>query len=182
MASYKGVAFDRCILHSDFCRQLLRIGVPGKTKIVITGSDVMAITPSGPVLFSRLIESDRPVDFREIFKHHVPRDWRKQVVQIPTKLQLILERAIAMVDLPLAPVPTRITIEGARARFFSGSDRGEVRDVLRLEDKHPDTELWVDPKLIRRGYGIFDKMLLTESCAIMSKGSRHLYLVSVTDH
>jgi len=93
---------------------------------------------------------------------------------------MILDRAVVITESKQDRPKTSISIKDGIAKFFSqSSDKGEVHDSMQVEDHHPDVEVSVDPRLFRAGYGAYDKMLLTEQCLVMSKGSS-LYLVSAS--
>jgi hypothetical protein len=91
----------------------------------------------------------------------------------------MLERAVIITESKTERSKTAITVKDGIARFFSQSEKGEVRDQIQLESTQPNVEICVDPRLFKVGYGFYDKFLLTEHCLIMSKGTS-LYLVSAS--
>jgi len=171
--------FKRVILSEPFCKQLLNLNEKGGRLEI--NSEYALFVQGETSLFGRLIESGNPLDFLDIFKHHTPPDYKKRLIAIPTKLQLILERAIIITDTTAADrKPTLISVkERGRMSFGSKSDRGEVFDFMGIEEQHPEVQVRIEPKLIKLGYGAFDKMLVTKSGLMMVKDNK-IYLVGTT--
>lgn len=169
----------RTVLSGNFCRQMIALAkLEGKRHIEIT-SDYSLFQCGDDVLFGRLVDVPRPLDFDSVIEQAYPKALHKQLVTIPSKLELILDRAVIITESKTERSKTEITIKDSIARFLSKSEKGEVRDSTQLEDKQPDVAVSIDPRLFKAGYGFFDKMTMTEHCLIMTKGSS-LYLVSAS--
>jgi DNA polymerase III sliding clamp (beta) subunit (PCNA family) len=172
---------SRVVLSGNFCRQMLSIAKTGGSSHVEIHSDYSLFVCNNTILFGRLIDVQRPLDFDAVIESSFPQELHKNLVSIPTKLQLMLERAIIITESKTERSKTAITIKDGIAKFVSQSpEKGEVKDSVQLEAQHPDVSVIIDPRLFKQGYdGKFDKMLLTEQCLIMTKGDS-LYLVSAS--
>ena len=170
---------QRMVLSGNFCRQMVALSEIEGPKHIEIYDDYSLFVCADNVLFGRLVDVQRPLDFDSVIESSFPKELHKNLVSIPSKLQLILERAVIITESKTERSKTAISVKDGIARFFSTSEKGEVRDSTQLEDVHPDVEVSIDPRLFKIGYGYFEKMLLTDRCLIMSKGSS-LYLVSAS--
>lgn len=171
---------DRVILHGMFCEQLLKLMKQDeKVKIEIGPDYSLATSSRGDVLFGRLLDVEDPVNFAEIVANRVPKDFNDVVVPIPTKLQLILERALVITDSATDPGHTAVIVRNGRMKFESKSPRGVVDDSMQVGEQHPDVTASFTPKHLKIGYGNYDKMLITDSCAIMSGPSALFFVAAV---
>jgi DNA polymerase III sliding clamp (beta) subunit (PCNA family) len=164
----------RVILSANFCRAMLRLAREAQATGMALGDGYALFTADDTQLFSRLIESNRPVDFEDIMKRFTPRRVHKQLVNIPhAELGPVFARA-ALTDIQGRDVQTRITIRNGEATFHSRSDRGEMFDVIELPGQ-PDAELEISTRLLQKDYAAFDKVLFTSKCVIFAKpGMIHL--------
>jgi DNA polymerase III sliding clamp (beta) subunit (PCNA family) len=170
----------RVVLSGNFCRQMLSIAKTGGSSHVEIHSDYSLFVCNNTILFGRLIDVQRPLDFDAVIESSFPQELHKNLVSIPTKLQLMLERAIIITESKTERSKTAISIKDGIARFVSQSpEKGEVKDSVQLEAQHPDVDVTIDPRLFKVGYGWADKMLLTDQCLIMTKGGS-IYLVSAS--
>lgn len=173
------IPFDRVLLSGLFCSQLLRMARESMDfSIKIYDDHAMFYGPSDTVMFGRLLESDSPLDFKGVFEKYAPQATLKKLIMVPTKLGGILERASIITDSPVDQGSTLIRVKDGVARFESKSDRGEVIDRMQVEERHPDAELRVEPKLLKAGYKHNSKILFRDNCIIMSDDNENLYLVA----
>lgn len=167
----------RVVISGNFCRQMLSLAKLSGDKHLEVHDDFSLFVCGDNLLFGRLVDVARPLDFDSVIQQSFPKEAAADLVTIPSKLELILDRAVIITESKQERPKTDIVIKDGRASFFSKSENGEVRDSMQVEPNHPEVEVSIDPRLFRAGYGAYDKMLLTEQCLIMSKGSS-LYLVS----
>jgi DNA polymerase III sliding clamp (beta) subunit (PCNA family) len=173
---------DRVILPADFCRELLRIEDLVKEDLHIEIHDDHVLAVCGDVtLFGKLVESDKPLDFLKVMSDHFPSEMKKKMVPIPTKLELMLDRALIITD-GTDDGKTAVTVkrDGADCKmyFSSTSTRGEVHDTVLVGKQHPEVKIVVKAKWLKIGYGRFTDMIVTDKCVAMS-GERSLYLVAL---
>ncbi len=166
-------------MSGNFCRQVVALSKSDGKRHVEIHEDYSLFQSGDDILFGRLVDVPRPLDFDAVVEQSFPSELHKNLVSTPTKLQLILERAVIITESKTERSKTAIVVKQGMARFVSKSDKGEVRDNVQLEDAQPDVSMSIDPRLFRAGYGFFDKMLLTENCLIMTKGGS-MYLVSAS--
>jgi DNA polymerase III sliding clamp (beta) subunit (PCNA family) len=167
----------KVVLSPSFCKQMLSISkLEGEKHLEIHG-DYSLFQCGDVVLFGRLVEVQKPLDFDGVIDSVFPKEMEKDLVSIPSKLELILDRSIVVAD---KKAVMEIQVENGKASFFSKSDKGEVRDNLTMEEHHPDVSVNIDPRLFRHGYGFHTKMLLTEKGLVMVDKDHNLYLVSAS--
>lgn len=170
----------RVVISGPFCRAMLSLAKLDGSKHLEIHKDYSLFECGDNILFGRLVDVQRPLDFDAVIEQSFPQSAEKNLVSIPTKLELILDRAIVITESKQDRPKTSIEIKDGIAKFFSQSiDRGEVRDSMQVEAHHPEVSVSVDPRLFKNGYGAFDRFLLTERCLVMAKGS-NLYLVSAS--
>lgn len=171
---------ERVVLSGNFCRQMLALSkIEGRKHIEIYDDYALFMAADDNILFGRLIDVQRPLDFDSVLEQSFPPEVKANLVSIPTKLQLMLERAVIITESKTERSKTAITVKQGIARFFSQSEKGQVADSVQLEEQQPDVSVNIDPRLFKAGYGYFSHMVLTDQCLIMSKGSS-LYLVSAS--
>jgi DNA polymerase III sliding clamp (beta) subunit (PCNA family) len=166
------------VLSGSFCRQMLSLAKKGGKKHLEIREDYSLFECGDIILFGKLVQVQKPLDFAGAVDNAFPVEMEEHLVSIPSKLELILDRAIVIGD-PKKP-KTQVTIKNNIVQFYTQSERGEVRDSMQLEEHvHPDVTVYIDPRLWKVGYGKFDSMLLTEKCLVMSSPDS-LYLVSAS--
>lgn len=133
------------------------------------------------LLYGRLIKSDHPLDYEGIYNSHASKTHLKGLVDVPSNLGMVLDRANIIVKASLKPVATHIEVtalqESSRATFVSKSDTGEVTDTLKLGVAHPEVAVTVSPKLMKKGATFFDKFVASEKSIVFKKG-KLTYMVS----
>lgn len=179
VAIKKKVDFDRVVISGNFCRQMLALAKLDGNKHIEINDDYSLFQCGDDILFGRLVDVPRPLDFDSVVEQTFPTKMHKNLVSIPSKLQLMLERAVIITESKTERSKTAITVKDGIAKFFSKSEKGEVRDSVQVEEAQPDVSVNIDPRLFKVGYGYFTHMCLTETCLIMSKGNS-LYLVSAS--
>lgn len=169
----------RVILSAPFCERMLQLAKNEKKLQLEVHDDHSLLVCGDALLFGRLIESAQPLDFIGVLDTHFPMKHRKQFVDIPTKLQLILERAIVIGESKTDRTRTQITVRDGKMRFFTASERGEVSDTMLVGEAQPQVDMRVEARHLKSGYGDFDRMVVTDKCAVMMKDNK-MYLVSAS--
>lgn len=167
---------ERTILPTQFCEQMIRICRGHKDASIEITSDYALVVAGENRLFGRLIESDRPVKFMEMVRSHYPEKVHNQPVPLPDKFEGILERAIIITDAAVERNYTTVSVADGVMKFFSKTERGQVSDTTEVAD-HPEMEVNIEPKLLKNAIGSFDKMLMTNDCAVFVRKDA-LYLVA----
>lgn len=177
----KDVLKERVILSSHFCQQLLKIGKSYKgAKILISDDYSLLVTKEGVSLFGRLINSDRPIDFESILDDHYPKNMHSKLSAIPTKMKLIIERAMIISSYSVDDRATTVSVKDGKMKFVSKSDHGEISDSMQIDAKHPKASIRLDPKQLRLGYGNFDNILVTDNCAVMERDGNIFMIAAVS--
>ena len=169
----------RIILPALFCEQVVKLVKDSKDKLEIR--DDHALLSVGNVrCFGRFLNSPKPVDFQSVVDTNL-KGVAKRLCPIPSKLRLVVERAIIVTQ--AEKVLTNITVKDGIMRFESKSGRGEVIDSVQVDQD--DAELALDPKHLKVGMASFydadeakcGQMLMTDQCFIMARGSDY-YLMA----
>lgn len=169
----------RAVLSGAFCRQMLALSKLEGEKHLEIHSDYSLFVCGEVVLFGRLVDVPKPLDFDAVIEQAFPIVREKELVSVPSKLELILDRSIIITDKDNSVM--EIHVEDGIANFLSKSAaKGEVRDHMQMEEHHPDVSINIDPRLFKHGFGHYNKMLLTERCLVMVNDDHFLYLVSAT--
>lgn len=169
----------RVVLSGAFCRQMVALFKLEGEKHLEIHEDYSLFQVGDVVLFGKLVDVKKPQDFDAVIGSVFPIELEKDLVSIPTKLEMILDRSIIITD--KASSVMEIHVENGVASFLSKSDlKGEVRDHMQMEEHHPDVSVNIDPRLFKVGYGVYTKLLLTEKCLVMADDNHNLYLVSAS--
>lgn len=177
MKEPKGWDVKRLIVPQSFCEQFVRLCKDGGD-LLVTDDSIMAQNAAGTRLYSRLVDSQRPLDFGRVISGSLPKDYKyKNLIPIPTRLALALDR-IAVVMVGKGAEPIDVDIEGDTLRLAGKTERAEIKDLLRLEENHPTVRMRIDPVPVRRALEYCDRMLFTERVLIMAGPDGLVYLVS----
>lgn len=165
----KASDFKRVILSGSFCTQMLALADRDKPlHLEIRKDHALMAGSHGVVLFGSLIHSPKPLNLSDHIDANYGEKDRGRAISIPNKLELVLDRACIVSATNGEPVNMEIDIADGVAKFFTAAKVTECRDQVQLEDKHMNVQLRVNPKLVRNGYGDFDRMLITDRAFIMA--------------
>jgi hypothetical protein len=168
---------ERVILPTPFCEQLIAFATT-KTfeKIALGTSHAMARAEDGTTLFGRSIESTKPLNFTEIVKHNLPRDYRSKTIPVPVNLKRVMERANIVASLNLDRERTCITVRNGIAEFYTKEEGMAITDKLDLKGQS-DTKLSVEAWRVLDVCDHYTRMLLKDDVVIFTSekgGSIHL--------
>ena len=182
------VPFERIILRGDFCKQVVRFGKGKKDVSFVVDDDYSMMQVDDVRVFGWVLKADDPQPYGQIYNRFIPEGLEKSLVSVPTKLELMLERAIIVCSGTNAAEEVRTNVrvrsskEGANPimHFQSRSGRGEeVKDTVMLEKKHPNIGVSLSAKLLKLAYGRFTHMTITEDAAIFADDDlSRIYMVS----
>ena len=163
---------ERVILPALFCEQVVKLA--GKNcKLEVHDDYALLSTPKGVCCFGRFLNSHKPIDFQEVVDSNL-KGVVKQLRPIPSKLRLMVERAIIITQ--TEKVLTTITVKDGIMRFES-KGTGDVIDSVQVDQD--DAELALDPKYLKVGMASFydadetknGLMLMTDRCFIMNRNA-----------
>jgi DNA polymerase III sliding clamp (beta) subunit (PCNA family) len=176
---------SRVTLPTLFCQQVVALSKALKdVKLEVHDDHAMLTSNRGVVCFGKLIHVEKPVDFGAMAQQSLPKGLDKKLRPIPSKLRLVIERAIVVTASPVEQVMSKISVRDGRMRFVSKSGKGEVVDSVQVDQDEASIEL--DPKTLKIGFNAFydqdehgnGQMLLTDSCFIMARGHDHYLIAS----
>ena len=171
--------FDRVILPVQFCQQLLSFASKEETVEIEIADDHALVLIDKIKLFGLILQTEKPLKFQEVFDRHLPSEVLENEVEIPQKVELMLERSSVVADMNAEQMFVTIGVKKGVMKFHTKSGNIEVDDSVQLPD-HPDVEkLCVEPRLLKEGLGEFDRMLITDGCAALSNEST-IYLVAAS--
>lgn len=157
-----------------FCGQLLDICEEGG-ELFIESDFVMAVANNGAAVFSRIIHSEKPLDYAEALGVALPEGYEKQLVDTPARLALAVDRALVLTNGDILPV--KHTITDGVLNLALDSNLGQLREQVPLGIKYKiDSQF--DVALIKKGLSKTDSIMFTNSCAIMCAGANSGYVVS----
>jgi hypothetical protein len=172
---------DRVIFPTEFCRELLRIA-KGATKLNMEITENYAILEHGDVTLYTLLEEldHNPLDFIANLDQLFTAAMKKKMIEIPSKIAGILERACIVTNAAVDRTKTTIKVgDAGKTIMVSKSERGEVTDTITLED-HPLVTCLIDPKRLKDIYGTYSKFILTKDAAVMTR-DQIVYMVAAAD-
>lgn len=182
---YQGsLEFERVILKTDFCKQLVRIA-KGASELNLEITDNHAVLRhEGVTLFGRLEQLDNPLDFVSQVKELMTSSHRQKAVPIPEKLRPMLERACIITEGAIDKTKTKVVIKEKRVSMTSVSERGEAFDMTQVGDAQPDVTAYIDPRRIMDGLDDFNRFVISKDCVAMINDAKEkddlVYLVSAT--
>lgn len=179
----------RVILPSLFCTHLKTVCAGADNLTIEVHRDHVLAVCDNVTIFSRVIESERPFDFKAEFDASYPVKAKNQAVPIPSKMKLILERACIISDSKTGRTKTAIRAGEGRLNFVSKSDRGEVVDSTQVAEGHPDCKISVEARHLRSVFEAYyssveednGTLLLTPTCIVLSKGPMVYMLAKSTE-
>jgi DNA polymerase III sliding clamp (beta) subunit (PCNA family) len=169
----------RVVLSKLFCEQMLSLCGKDKAVVLEIHNDyALLMNTNGVMLFGRLIEVDKPLNFTGVIDQYLTKGYEKRLTPIPNAFPNAIDRAAIISNTNLGPGITSFTVKegGRQLLMVTKSERGEVEDSLKYEGSE-DTQYKGDPKRIRAGIGAFDTMLITPKCFVFSKENM-IYMVS----
>jgi len=175
----------RVILSKPFCEQLVELTKNKEPfRLIVQEDCALAVIDGGRThLFGRLIDSSHPLDFDEILDQHLAEGAKKKMVMMPKSLKQVLQRALLITDTKMEETKSLITMKKGQMIVHSKSALGELEDKVYDEKdwmvKHPDVSVRLNPRLLKVGHELYEKLLVTDSCAVMTKGDM-VYLVSAS--
>lgn len=177
--------FKRAILRADFARQIVRFGKGQEVELQINAERDHALAYiEDKTLYGRLILSDSPQPFMEIFGDYVPDGVDASLVPMPTKLELMLDRAVVVSSSGADEVGTIAEVrahdkEQVKLRFDTKSQHGEVEDFVLLDKGQPEVRLKLPARLVRAGFGRYTHIALTDQAAILAdEDMKRVYMVA----
>jgi hypothetical protein len=170
----------RIILPEVFCEQLLRLFKDGGY-LVISEDSVAAQNSKGVYLYSRLIETNNPLDFSGQIRESIPKDYDKLLVDIPSRLKLAIERILIVLQNSPPGESARIFIDkGNILRLYVKTSIGEIKDSMKIIQEHEDIAVDADPILIKRVLQGREKFLLSDKCILLTGPKNFVHLISLS--
>lgn len=185
--------FGRVILSPVFCKQLLSLS-DGNDEALVEFTPEHALLRFGDkrFLFGQYITAYRPQPLKENIAYHM-KGTTKLMVPIVKREQLgnMLERAIIITEGPSRDAFAKmkevsragisameITVEAGVMTMYSKSPRGELTDRIALPQAS-DAKLFINPRDMKTGVALFEHMLVTDRCVLMT-GPSAIYIIAAS--
>jgi DNA polymerase III sliding clamp (beta) subunit (PCNA family) len=167
----KRLVRKRVIVPKSFCKQMLRLARQAQTTRIALRNDQALFVADDALLFGRLVQSKRPLNFEEVLGQMMPNGTREKMVPIPKpKLGLMLQRAARVCGIKGNKVKTKIIVRKQVIAFASASRRGEVFETAPLPG-HPDIEALLHATYLLKPYRWAEQVLITDKCMSMAAGN-----------
>jgi DNA polymerase III sliding clamp (beta) subunit (PCNA family) len=158
-----------------FCQQVLELCAAGG-KLYLEEDAVMAVAENGTAIFSRLIHSEKPLDYDSALANVLPENYHKKVTEIPGRLALAYDRVLVLCG--VLPIGVKHTVADAMLSLELDTNAGELREKVPLEGASYKAESAFDVALVKKGLSKMDKILFTDNCVIMTMGNHSGFVVS----
>lgn len=171
----------RAVVPVEFLRTLLAITDDGSKSVAleITDTHIQTHGKHDILLVGSLpvapATHTKPMNFDKIIEGFYPPEVQKKLMPIPTKMELVLERASVIESDSADEIMTDIVVDGARATFSTTSKKGDAWDEVELASTGK-AKITVSPKRVREGVGVFANMAITDKAFIM-EGNGATYFV-----
>lgn len=171
--------FKRAIIPTPFCHEMIALSEKVKgLSFEVTDNYALYQGRDGAVLFGKLVQSKKPIDYLATFDEFFPEKYENKLVAIPTKLEPMLDRAVIAASTSVTTIMTDISVEAGDAEFVTDAPNTRVHDTVKLERNQHNVRLRVDPKLVKAGYGKFTKMLLTDRAFILASDTEYFMVAN----
>lgn len=172
---------ERVILPTPFCLQLKKIAGPGfglwidQNSVYCVGTTFVEGFKTEFLLFSRLVEDESPVDFKERVEDYTQ---EKRCFVVPNRLSISLDRALVLLA---GGEPAELELEKDCLYLYAQpeSKLGEIDDAVKIEGEsnHPDIKANIDPALVKRGMEGRETMTITQDCIIFRGPGNFVHIV-----
>jgi len=167
------------LLPTAFCKNLIHIFDKLEAKdveIYLTDEFIVADFGNDYILFNRLIDVDKPIDFESIIKRELNSKSRDVFVDIVADLKTAIENTVVInPDVAIAEViKQRLTI--------TGDDNGlyKSKDLEIPIERRKDIKVTFSPTLLSRGFSACDQICFTENSIMLANADDgFLHLISL---
>lgn len=170
---------ERIILPAVFCQQLIKLCKDRPGRMLIEKDSVLVENANGTMLFSRLIETSRPLEFHKTVDTVLSSLETKSQVPIPKRFKLAVERVSIVLESNLGE-PAKFQVNNNILQMQATTNLGNIKDSMRLESDHSNVEMFVDPTLVKRALDDCSNFYLVPSCVILSD-ENFIHLISASE-
>lgn len=177
-SSLKWTTDKKIILPMLFCKQLIELTKQAKSVLFELHTNHIMIKADNAMLYGQLIDqgNSAPLEFIEAYERFTHPIKKHAMIEIPSKLHLIFDRATILAGDKFTSIYTR---DGKMFFKTQSENGGEIVDSITL--KHPDVIIKVKPKQVKNNLKNFSRLLFTNNCIIMSNDAgTHLISALVT--
>lgn len=166
------------ILSASFVEQAVRVAKTAKRVELGVFSDHAIVRADDVLLFGRVIDNSRGLDFAGVFERHCPDSALRRAVPLPQSLWGALERASIVVESKIAAGRVSLQARDDELRISAKSDLGEVRERIRRFG-HADVEATFDVKALLAAGGCgFDSVVIGETCLVAVRNGVEFFVAA----
>lgn len=146
-AMFSSLEFDQCIFPTPFCEQLKKLGDPESMDGLLSVDDscVYFLRDDGLFIFSRLVENEDPVDFRDLIGKTLKDE---SYIEIPDKFFSAIDKAAFLTEKTESFNSTMRFADGVLSIIIETPFSGMIENIAL---KHKDIEIKFDPAILLRG-------------------------------
>lgn len=153
----------RITIPIPFIEQLLKIATGDPVDIRLDKGFIYA--KGGRLeIFSNLVTVEDPINFMKLCKETTE---NAKYVKIPARLKLALARAFSMLESSKESFVS-IKVKNNILRIITKNNLGELKDSIPLEGDMSDVETLLDPKLIKRGLPLCERMYISKRSTVLA--------------
>lgn len=168
----------RVLLPTAFAEQLLSMSKGVDDTQLYIGKSYVYAKNERMLTFARLIGEEDPSDLVTICK-----DLLKDAkpIAIPARLKFALARTFALMDKGKDDKKyVKLIVSKDTLKMMTKSDLGSLKDLMPLEESHPDAKINVEPKVLKRALPVCQRMFITPGAMVLS-GKGFTYFISERD-
>lgn len=167
---------ERIIVPSTFLDQLLKLSAPE----VLVATDCITASSGGVTIYSKLLQSEKPLDFLNVCKRHLPNDYVNMSFPIPGNMANAIERVLVVMKAPGQFLAVDMVKDTLSMTVGEQHAYGELHETFAIKDKTLEANIMVDPSLIKRGLDVCIEMVIGEKAIVMigEADGDFLYLIS----
>lgn len=125
-------------------------------------------------IFSNLVTVEEPTNLIKLGKGAVE---NAAYVPIPARLKLALARSFSMLDNQKESF-INLRVKESVLRITTKTALGELKDSIPLEGKMPEVETMLDPKLIKRGLPMCERMYISKTSTVLTSKEDFVYIIA----
>jgi DNA polymerase III sliding clamp (beta) subunit (PCNA family) len=171
---------QRVCLPSAFCQQMIALGKQAEGCWFVLRDDHALFMTEKATLFSRLLQSENPLNFEDTLKRHLPNNVsafsQLNDAQRP-RLKSALELAARICDIKGNEVRTRVRCQKDMMEFLSSSNRGDA-DSIKI--KHAPVDVFFQASYLRDVYDRYETILFSNQSVLLSRDNMNSVFILAT--
>ena len=164
-------------LPNEFCHSFMRVfnkSAAASGVISINKEWAKAEFNNKYKVYGRVIENDDPINYEKLIARTLKSE--PDYIKIPKGLNYALLRARVVAD--VESKRTIFNIKDNKLRLNTETEIGNVKDVVKLREDHPDIEVAVNSSLVQRSTLLCEQMAILDNCTCYKSGATLFQILS----